>query len=166
MRYLAIDYGRRRIGLAISDATGMLARPWKMIPHQGSTNAVAQVLAQQIATLSEEDDGIAGVVLGYPRKLGGEPTDQTAAVDALAAALRTQIAVPLIMQDERLSSREAESLLAQRIKNWRDRKPLLDAASAAVIAGFCPLLLWLSRETMIDYWLAGMVAAGNHAQLV
>jgi putative pre-16S rRNA nuclease len=133
VRYVGIDYGRRRIGLAISDPTGMLARPWKMIPRQGTTNEVAQVLAREITTLAEEDDGIAGVVLGYPRKLGGEPTDQTAVVEALAAALRTQIAVPLIMQDERLSSREAESLLAQRIKNWRDRKPLLDAASAAII---------------------------------
>ena len=41
--------------------------------------------------------------------------------------------MPLVLQDERLSSREAESLLARRLKNWRDRKPLLDAASAAVI---------------------------------
>jgi putative pre-16S rRNA nuclease len=133
VRYVGIDYGRRRIGLAISDATGMLARPWKMIPRQGTTNDVAQVLAREITTLAAEDDGIAGVVLGYPRKLGGEPTDQTAAVEALATALRTQVAAPLIMQDERLSSREAERLLAQRIKDWRDRKPLLDAASAAVI---------------------------------
>jgi putative Holliday junction resolvase len=54
-------------------------------------------------------------------------------VAGLADALRARIAVPLILQDERLSSREAESLLARRLKNWRDRKPLLDAASAAVI---------------------------------
>jgi putative Holliday junction resolvase len=54
-------------------------------------------------------------------------------VDALAAALRTKIDVPIVLQDERLSSREAESLLARRIKDWRDRKPLLDAASASVI---------------------------------
>jgi putative pre-16S rRNA nuclease len=133
VRYLGIDYGRRRIGLAISDPTGMLARPWKMIPRQGTTHDVAEMLAREIATLAEEDDGIAGVVLGYPRKLGGAPTDQTATVNALAIALRSRIAVPLIMQDERLSSREAESLLAQRIKSWRDRKPLIDAASAAVI---------------------------------
>ena len=51
----------------------------------------------------------------------------------LAEALRARIVVPVILQDERLSSREAESLLARRLKNWRDRKPLLDAASAAVI---------------------------------
>ena len=42
-------------------------------------------------------------------------------------------AIPVAMQDERLSSREAESLLAQRLKDWRERKALLDAASAAVI---------------------------------
>ena len=52
---------------------------------------------------------------------------------ALAETLRLSVSIPIVLQDERLSSREAESLLARRIKNWRDRKPLLDAASAAVI---------------------------------
>jgi putative Holliday junction resolvase len=87
----------------------------------------------EVAALAAEDDGLAGVVLGYPRTLGGEATDQTAAVVGLADALRARIEVPLVLQDERLSSREAESLLARRLKNWRDRKALLDAASAAVI---------------------------------
>jgi putative Holliday junction resolvase len=133
VRYLAIDYGRRRIGLALSDPTGMLARPWKAIQRRGTRGDVAAALAAEIATLGAEDDGLAGVVLGHPRKLGGEPTDQTAAVEALASALRSAIDLPVILQDERLSSREAESLLAVRIKDWRERKPLLDAASAAVI---------------------------------
>lgn len=133
MRFLGIDYGRRRIGLALSDATGMLARPWKMIPREGNTAQVARALATEVAALVGDDDGLAGVVLGHPRKLGGEPNEQTALVDALAAALRATIEIPLVLQDERLSSHEAESLLAPRIKNWRDRKPLLDAASAAVI---------------------------------
>jgi putative Holliday junction resolvase len=133
MRFLGIDYGRRRIGLALSDATGLLARPWKTIPREGSTAQVARVLAREVAALLAEDDGLAGIVLGHPRKLGGEPTDQTSTVNALAGALRTELAIPVVLQDERLSSREAESLLAQRIKSWRDRKPLLDAASAAVI---------------------------------
>ena len=133
MRFLAIDYGQRRIGLALSDPTGLLARPWKTIPRQGNGAQVAGELASIITCLASEDDGLAGVVLGYPRKLGGERTDQTAAVEALGAALRERIEIPLVLQDERLSSREAESLLAQRIKDWRARKPLLDAASAAVI---------------------------------
>ena len=99
----------------------------------GNRTEVATSLAAEVAALVAEDDGLAGVVLGYPRTLAGEPTDQTAAVAGLADALRERIEVPLVLQDERLSSREAESLLARRLKNWRDRKPLLDAASAAVI---------------------------------
>lgn len=133
MRFLGIDYGHRRIGLALSDSTGMLSRPWKTVARHGNRNEVAAALAAEVARLAAEDDGLEAVVLGYPRALSGEPTDQTAAVSALADILRARIAVPLVLQDERLSSREAESLLARRLKNWRDRKPLLDAASAAVI---------------------------------
>jgi putative Holliday junction resolvase len=65
--------------------------------------------------------------------LSGEATDQSAAVAALADALRTRIGLPVILQDERLTSREAESLLSRRLKDWRARKRLLDAAAAAVI---------------------------------
>ena len=54
-------------------------------------------------------------------------------VDAIAAALRRSLDIPIVLQDERLSSREAETALARREKDWRKRKPLLDAASAAVI---------------------------------
>jgi putative Holliday junction resolvase len=79
------------------------------------------------------EDGLAGVVLGYPRTLAGEATHQTAAVTALADALRARLEIPVVLQDERLSSREAEQLLARRLKDWRERKPLLDAASAAII---------------------------------
>jgi putative Holliday junction resolvase len=133
VRFLGIDYGTRRIGLALSDASGMLARPWKTIQREGNPSQVAAAVTALVTGLMQEDDGLAGVVLGLPRALGGEATAQTAAVTALAAAMRARIAIPIVLQDERLSSREAESLLARRIKNWRERKPLLDAASAAVI---------------------------------
>jgi putative holliday junction resolvase len=71
--------------------------------------------------------------MGLPRRLNGEPNEQTPAVEALAAQLRTRLDVPLVLQDERLSSREAESLLARSESDWRKRKPLLDATAAAVI---------------------------------
>ncbi len=133
MRFLGIDYGNRRIGLALSDPTGMLARPWRTIPREGNGVQVAAALAKMIDDLAAEDDGLAGVVVGLPRKLGGEPTDQTPTVLTLVDALRARVEVPIHLQDERLSSREAEALLARRIKNWRERKALLDAAAAAVI---------------------------------
>jgi putative Holliday junction resolvase len=133
VRFLGIDYGTRRIGLAISDPTGLLARPWKTIVRNGSRGDVASALAAEVDALVREEDGLAGVVVGFPRKLGGEPTDQTAAVRELVDVLSTRVALPIVLQDERLSSREAEEMLSRRFKNWRDRKPLLDAASAAVI---------------------------------
>jgi len=121
----------RRIGLAISDRTRTLARPLETIAVT-STDAVDRV-AHKIAQLAAEEDGLSAVALGYPRRLSGEPSEQTAAVEAIAALLRRLVSVPVVLQDERLSSREAESLLARSEKDWRKRKPQLDAASAAVI---------------------------------
>jgi putative Holliday junction resolvase len=133
VRALGVDYGRRRIGLALSDPTGMLARPWKTIPGDGGPVRVAAALAAEIAALASEADGLSAVAMGYPRRLSGEPNEQTVAVQKVVGELRALVNVPIVLQDERLSSREAESLLARHEKDWRKRKPLLDAASAAII---------------------------------
>ena len=133
MRALGVDYGARRIGLALSDATGLLARPWKTIEATADPSRNAAAIAAEIASLAEEEDGLSVVALGYPRRLNGEPTSQTAIVEAVAAQLRTLTPVRIVLQDERLSSREAESLLARDERDWRKRKQQLDAASAAVI---------------------------------
>ena len=133
VRALGIDYGRRRIGLALSDLTGMLARPWKAIVREGSPAQVASTLAREIASLASDDDGLGTVVVGLPRRLSGDANEQTPHVEALIERLRALVEVPVVTQDERLSSREAESLLARTEKDWRRRKGLLDAMAAAVI---------------------------------
>lgn len=131
MRILALDVGRRRIGMAISDPSGMLARPLGTIVV-GDTDGPALV-AREIARLRDDDDGLAEVVVGLPRHLDGSRSEQTAAVEAFIAELRSSIDLPLLTEDERLSSREAESRLAVRQKDWKKRKAQLDAAAAAVI---------------------------------
>ena len=133
MRALGIDYGKRRIGLALSDATGLLARPWKTIPAGRDPARIATALAAEVSALIAEEDGLAAIALGYPRRLNGQPTDATAVVETIGALLQSQVDVPIVFQDERLSSREAESLLARHEKDWRKRKRLVDAAAAAVI---------------------------------
>ena len=133
VRALGIDYGKRRIGLALSDATGLLARPWKTIPAGSDPARIATALAAEVSALIAEEDGRAAIALGYPRRLNGQPTDATAVVETIAALLQSQVDVPIVFQDERLSSREAESLLARHEKDWRKRKRLVDAAAAAVI---------------------------------
>ncbi len=133
MRALGIDYGERRIGLALSDPSGTLARPWRTLARAGHDDKLAKDLADQIAALAAEADGLAVVVIGLPRRLDGTPNDLTVRVQAFAERLRARVAVPVALQDERLSSAEAESRLARRERDWRKRKALIDAAAAAVI---------------------------------
>ena len=132
MRALGVDYGRKRIGLALSDPTGLLARPWKTIAAAGLPRQ-ADALSREIAVLHDEPEGLAVVVIGLPRRLSGEANEQTGLVHSLVDRLTGLTHVPIAMQDERLSSHEAEQLLGRREKDWRKRKPLLDAAAAAVI---------------------------------
>lgn len=133
MRALGVDYGQRRIGLALSDASGLLARPWKTIPRHGNPSEVASTIAGEVHALARQDETVGVIVIGYPRRLGGEPNRQTASVEQVADHLRRLVAVPLVLQDERLSSVEADALLARREKDWRKRKTQLDAMAAAVI---------------------------------
>jgi putative pre-16S rRNA nuclease len=133
VRVLGIDYGGRRTGLALSDPTGLLARPWKTVSHAGDAAAAARAIAAEIDRLIAEDDGLECIVIGLPRRLGGEPNDQTAHVEAFASGLRGVTSLPVILQDERLTSRAADELLARRERDWRRRKEQLDAMAAALI---------------------------------
>ena len=130
-RILAVDLGARRVGLAISDASRTLARPLETIIVMSEADAVNRV-ALRIEQLDGEDEGIATIVVGMPSSLDGTPTPQTARVIAFIALLKSRTKVPIATEDERLTSREAESRLALRERDWRKRKALLDAASAAV----------------------------------
>jgi putative Holliday junction resolvase len=129
---LGIDVGARRIGLAISDASRTLARPLTTLTVSSKAEAL-RLVAGEIARLHAEDDSLAGVVVGLPAKLDGTPTDATSRVAAFVAALKTETALPVVTEDERLSSHEAESRLAINERDWRVRKAKLDAAAAAVI---------------------------------
>lgn len=133
MRVLGIDYGARRIGLALSDATATLASPWRRLQRPPSDAETVRVVVAEVKALAAGDDGLEAVVVGWPRRLDGSPTHQTAQVETFARALEAQITVPVILQDERLSSHEAESRLAAREPDWRKRKQKIDAAAAAII---------------------------------
>jgi putative Holliday junction resolvase len=132
MRALGVDHGRKRVGLALSDPSGLLARPWKTLAISGLDQQVA-ALSREVDALAREDDGLGVIVIGLPRRLSGEANEQTAAAQALAARLGKQTSVAIVLQDERLTSHEADQLLSRREKDWRKRKTQLDAAAAAII---------------------------------
>ena len=133
MRALGIDLGRRRIGLAISDATQTLARPLRAIERGPSDRLAIKDLVSAVDELSAEGDGLALIVVGLPSRLDGSPSEETGHVQEMVTALRRRVRVPVVLQDERLSSHEADSRLAVGERDWRKRKARLDAAAAAVI---------------------------------
>jgi putative holliday junction resolvase len=130
-RILAVDVGARRVGLAISDVSRTLARPLETIAVSGEADAVERV-ARRIAQLNSDEDALAMIVVGLPTSLDGAPTPQTARVTTFIARLAKRTPLPIATEDERLTSREAESRLAVRQKDWRKRKAQIDAVAAAV----------------------------------
>jgi putative Holliday junction resolvase len=133
VRIVGLDVGERRIGVAISDATCTLARPVGVLRSAALEGDAPPLAAAEIARLAAEDDGVSSIVVGLPRHLDGSASAMTARVTTFAAELGRLTRLPVTLQDERLTSREAESRLAITDKDWRTRKERLDAAAAAVI---------------------------------
>ena len=131
-RVLGVDVGDRRVGLAISDASRTLARPLTTVKVKDADDAVIRV-AETIAALEADEDGLDAIVVGLPARLDGSPTTATPRVQAFIDALRSRTTVRIVTEGERLTSREAESRLAVNERDWRKRKEKLDAAAAAII---------------------------------
>ena len=132
MRFVGLDLGRKRIGVALSDISGTLATPWRTLDGTGSVGEVADRLATVLGELADSDDGVGGAVVGLPSHLDGRPHEGATWVRQVAEAVRRQVGLPVALQDERLTSVEAEQRLAVRERDWRKRKARLDAAAAAV----------------------------------
>jgi putative Holliday junction resolvase len=133
MRVLGIDYGERRIGIAVSDVSGTIARPVGTIAGDRNQLVAVKHVMVQLETLDQGDDHVGLIVVGLPSRLDGSANEQTPRVEAFAELLRTRAGRPVVLQDERLTSHEADQLLALRERDWRVRKKHLDAAAAAVI---------------------------------
>jgi len=125
MRILALDVGDRRVGVAISDPIGMLARPLTVVIRSGRDY-------QRIADLAKEHD-VERIVAGYPRNMDGSVGEQARKVEAYLAGLEEHIDVPIELWDERLSTFEAQRLMIEAGRRARERRARIDAAAAAVI---------------------------------
>lgn len=132
MRIVGIDFGERRIGLAMSDASGTLASPIRAIDRRGASEDAVTLVMNAVAEMAHGEP-IDRIVVGLPRRLDGTDNNQTQHVRAFATALGSRSGLPIDLQDERLSSREAEARLALRERDWRKRKARLDAAAAAIV---------------------------------
>jgi putative holliday junction resolvase len=130
-RALALDPGERRIGVALSDELGMLARPLTILERRSWAADVAA-----IADLVRAHE-VAVVVVGHPKTLRGERGPQARRAERFAREVGRVVDVPVRLWDERYSTVEAAERLAQGGSRARGRRPgspvRLDAAAAAVI---------------------------------
>mgnify|MGYP000946431673 FL=1 len=126
MRWLSIDHGTKKIGLAFSDELEILASPFEVWPQEE-----ARIL-DRLARLCREE-GVQALAVGLPRHKDGAESATAPAARAFGEALADRTGLPLRFVNEHLSSAEAERLLRERGVKPDKRKALLDAAAAAVI---------------------------------
>jgi putative Holliday junction resolvase len=125
MRYLAIDYGEKRTGLAICDANETIVTPLAVIHGQ-------KELQKKISAVIKKE-GVEAVVIGLPLNMDGSEGSQAKLVLKFAEQLREHLDVPVHFQDERLSSFDAEQKLAPAELTRSKKRKLLDAVAAASI---------------------------------
>lgn len=129
-RILSVDYGARRIGLALSDPTATIASPLPTLKRRkGKRPPVAP-----IARLVEEKD-VREIVVGLPLTLEGEDSDWTREVRDFAEALAERTGLPVELRDERMTSVRAERAVRSLglSKEKREEKERVDAAAAVLI---------------------------------
>jgi len=127
-RFLAVDYGRKRIGLAISDPLGMIASPAGFIVRrEGKRPPITKILARA-AELEA-----AGFVLGLPLDGEGNETDWTAEVRALGAEISKRSGMPVRFYDERFTTAAALRTIREMGESTRGRKGDVDSLAATIL---------------------------------
>lgn len=127
-RVLALDVGEKIIGVAVSDESGTFAFPRKAIRRQDGYRRDMAALRALVA-----EQNISEIVVGLPLRMNGSRGVQVQKVEEFVEKLRRFVPVPVYLQDERLSTREAEKVLMAAERRREQRKQALDSMAASVI---------------------------------
>jgi len=126
-RVLAVDYGEKRIGLAVSDELGITASPLMTLTRRSDDETVRQI-AQLASKLR-----VAQIVVGLPRRTDAQEGEMERKVKAFAEKLRQKVSVPVVLFDERFTTRIAEQVLLEADLSRRKRKQVRDRLSAVIL---------------------------------
>lgn len=127
MRILGIDLGKRRVGLALSDETELLASALETLDGRDRDGVVGAV-RQRVQTL-----GVGEVVVGHPRRTDGTIGPEAQAAERFAERLRAALGVPVHLQDERLTSVQANRAMQEAGARGRERREAVDRVAAVLI---------------------------------
>ena len=129
-RIMGLDYGSKTIGVAISDALGLTAQPLETIERSGE-NKLRRSLAR-IAEIVREKD-IKKIVVGLPINMDGRSGERAALTLEFVEKLKLRVDIPIVMQDERLTTVEADEILDDSGVKKQDRKQFIDQIAAGII---------------------------------
>jgi putative Holliday junction resolvase len=131
-RTMAVDLGAARTGVAVSDELGMLAQPWKTLPG-GAASLEAVVTAA-----AELQPG--RILVGLPRNMDGTYGPAAEGARTFAESLRSRVACPVDLWDERLTTVAAQRSLRESGRKARDQRGVVDQVAAQIL-----LQSWLDR---------------------
>lgn len=127
MRIMALDFGERRTGVAVSDPLRMFATPVTTIESDGEDATIDEVIR-----LADENE-VAEIIVGMPISLSGRKGPQARLVSQFVSALAERVDVPVKTIDERYSSVDAERIIRESGRSPSRNKARVDAVAAAII---------------------------------
>lgn len=127
MRILALDYGTKRVGVAVSDEMYIIAQPLEYIPPE----PFAAFLARLKQIIGEKEIG--QILVGLPRNMDGSYGPAALKVQAFVAVLKDAVTIPIKLWDERLTSTQAQRFLIQGGVRRAQRKEKVDKTAAAIL---------------------------------
>jgi len=125
MRIIGLDIGTKRIGVAISDEECIIARGLNSIERNGKEIEKIKELIKKY--------NVEKIVYGLPLRMDGSISAQTEIVVSFISKLKNEVSIPLLPWDERLSSKQAETILIEADISRKKRKKLIDKLSAQII---------------------------------
>jgi len=126
-RIAAIDYGLKRIGIALSDAGKKIAFPLDTVEGgKGSIEHIKKAFGDKLASIEE-------ILVGFPLLLSGKEGEMAVAVRKFAAELEQSLGLPVRLIDERFSSKIADQSLSELQLNRKERSRMVDTTSAVML---------------------------------
>jgi putative pre-16S rRNA nuclease len=127
MRILGVDYGQKRVGLAISDETGIIAQSVDYVEGGSDKKVIEEVL--RVA----KERAVGKIIVGVPVRMNGTPSPQTGRTLQFVTTLKQATPLPVEPWDERLTSVQAERVLIEGNVRRKDRKEKIDKLAAQLM---------------------------------
>ncbi len=140
MRYLGLDLGSRTLGIATSDATGLIASTYGVIRHQEEYKRLVSEVVRLVKELK-----IDAVVLGFPKNMNNTVGPKGKLSLKFQKELEKVLEIPIYLQDERLSTKSALDMLIHADVSRKGRKKVVDSVAATII-----LQTFLDKEKRLN----------------